>query len=439
MREKGKRAIVMLLAITLISGSLFATGNQETKSPAKESGTSYKVTDKVEIELWGIYVAEKQECIEKIISNYNASQDLVTVKYVSLGSYNATDEALTAAQAAGKGLPGLAFINVPRVQTYAASGMIEPLDGYIKATNFDITDINEGMMAGMTYDTDGHVYAMPWGISSAIYYWNMDILKAIGRTEPPKTWNELKKLAPEVMQKTGEKLFTTHCELNYDEVMLRNAGADPLGDGVKENMMDSHILSFIKDYKDLIDAGYVSYYTGADAESSQLTDFYNGGALCMIETSSILNNVVKKSNFAVGASFPLVDKVTPAISCIAGGTVIIPAENTQNVKSAAWDFITYALKPENIVAWSEVGAVYPVRKSVYTSDQLLSGLYANQPLFKSVYPYMDSLKPKNKTSYQTACYKVIGNALSEYYSKGGNLEEIWSKAQKEVQNILAGI
>ncbi len=435
-----RRTVLSVLTTLLLAGvPLFAGGASEAPAAGSATGgVDYTSIEKCEIEFWGLYGDEKQQVIQKIIDDYNASQDKVKVSYVCQGDYGATDETLTAAQAAGKGLPGVAFINVPRVQTYAASGMVEPLDAYIKATNFDIDDINPGMIDAMTYSGDGKIYAMPWGISSAVLYWNMDILHKIGLDEPPKSWQELVALGPKVKEATGMKTMTLHAELNYDEVVLRNAGADPLGDGKTATVDDPHIIAFMKQYKEMIDNGYAAYYSGADSITNQRTDFYSGGTLAMMETSSIVTTVQNMSSFEVGETMPLVNQVDPAITCIAGGTIIVPAENPQNVKNAAWDFVQFMLQPKYASEWCLVGNVFPVRNSVADNAQVLKEITDKQPMLKTVYPNLNSLTPKNKSPYQTACYKLIINALSKYYAEGGDPEAIMKACDSEVQNKLDG-
>lgn len=438
--------LVMLLSLAACGGNNPAAAKPAptaegtaSDQPETDAASLYEVTEPVTMEFWcSVAEEDRIELLKGWVDEYNASQDLVTVAFVSIPAYGTMDEQLSAAQAAGKGLPGLAFINVPRIQTYAASGMNEPLNAYIEATGFDIEDFNPGMIDGMTYDADGQIYGMPFGISSGVMYWNMDLLKAAGADGIPETWSELIELAPAIKAAAGATAFGSLSELNYNEVLLRNAGVDPLGDGVTATMMNEDLLSFLQEYKGLIDAGEAEYFMGSDANGNIMASFYSGQLAAMLQSSTLVNVIPSNCDFEVGTSFGLINDLDPAQSYIAGAAALIPAMNDQQTKNAAWDFLTWMLSKEHVFQWTKISNYYPCRVSVYTDEAMMAEIFEQVPLYENVLAGMDGVSSKNKTPYQTACYKVINNAMGSYFYEGADLEATWQAAEDEVNYILAG-
>lgn len=445
---------VMLLSLVACGGS---TGTEQTTAPATQAADTgaaateaaapqpgkYDVTDPITIEFWINYnEPEKQGWIQNAAEEFNASQDKVTVEVVLFSGYPAIDEALTAAQAAGKGLPGLANINCPRVLTYATNGLIEPLTDYMTSTDFPLDDFNAGMMDAMRPLADpDNFYGVPFGISSSVCYWNLTLLAECGIDKVPATWEELRAAADIITEKTGKMTLGIPSELNYVEVMMRNAGADPLGDGTESNLFDEDIVNFVHELKEMYDAGQAEVFDGTDYTVNLATAFYAGDLACMVQTSSIANNVSKKcqeANIEVTSTFGIQNKADPTISCVAGGALIVPVANDQQVKNAAWQFIQFLTTPENVASWSIPGAVYATRNSVMETPELVQAIYDNCPLMEGIYAGLGGVISKNKTPYQTAAYKILLNALGQYLHSNADFDAVWSAANDEINYLLAG-
>lgn len=449
-----KKLISLLLCAVLILGLVAcgSTAPEATDPPAagnaaetpkeevveKEPG-KYEVTEPITIEFWSNYGEEhKQNWLKNAVEEFNASQDLITVEMKTIVDYGPMNEQLSAAQAAGKGLPGIAFINCPRVLTYANNGLTEPLNEYMDAFGFELDDFNAGMMDAMKPIGSDSYYGVPWGISSAVTYWNKDMLTECGIEKIPETWEEMRAASKIIYEKKGLKTIGMVSELNYVEVMMRNAGADPLGDGQTADMFNEHVVSFVKEFKEMIDAGEAEFFVGADQVTNLTTAFYSGQIACIYHTSAIVTSISKNADFEVVTSFGLENVADPCISCVAGAAAIIPALNDQQVKNAAFQFLMFLTSKENVPGWSAAGNVYPTRYSVMSNDAFLQEIYEFEPLLENIYKGLGGVVSKNKTPYQTAAYKILLNAMGEYFYNGADFDAVWENAEKEINYILAG-
>ena len=440
---------VMLLGLVACGGTAAPEATNppaektEAETPKEDVAVAepskFEVTDPITIEFWSNYGEEpKQKWLMNAVEEFNASQDKITVEMKTIVDYGPMNEQLSAAQAAGKGLPGLAFINCPRVLTYAANGMTEPLNEYIEAFGFELDDFNAGMMDAMKPTGSDSFYGVPWGISSAVVYWNKDMLTECGIDKVPETWEEMRAASKIIKEKKGLKTIGMVSELNYVEVMMRNAGADPLGDGQTADMFNDHVVSFVKEFKEMIDAGEAEFFVGADQVTNLTTAFYSEQIACIYHTSAIVTSVSSKSDFEVVTSFGLENVADPCISCVAGAAAIIPAANDQQVKNAAFEFLMFLTSKENVAGWSAAGNVYPTRNSVMGNEEFLKEIYEYEPLLENIYNGLGGVVSKNKTPYQTAAYKILLNAMGEYFYNGADFDAVWGNAEKEINYILAG-
>ena len=78
------------------------------------------------------------------------------------------------------------------VGAYHQQGLVEPLDGWIQATDIDLNDIYPAPLA-QCKGLDGATLCLPWGCDVDALFWNKDLFAAAGLDpeRPPQTMEEL--------------------------------------------------------------------------------------------------------------------------------------------------------------------------------------------------------------------------------------------------------
>ena len=140
----------------------------------------YEVTEPITIKWWHALEDQYSATVDKVVSDFNNSQDLITVEAEYIGSYTKLNEALVAAHAAGTDLPAVTVANTPYVAEYGAGGLTEDLTPYIKASGYDIEDFGDGMIEAAKYN--GKQVSLPFLISTQIMYYNKDMADEMGIT-----------------------------------------------------------------------------------------------------------------------------------------------------------------------------------------------------------------------------------------------------------------
>ncbi|MGD1820206.1 MAG: ABC transporter substrate-binding protein [Pleomorphochaeta sp.] len=171
-----KRIFIALLILAMIfSASVFANGTQEASSSK---------TDKVEL-TFSSWRTEDVPVYEEIISMFEAENPNIGVTY---RPYK-TEEYQTVLAANFKGGTAADVIHLRaygNFEQFAKPGYLLPLteENVPGLANFDATSL-----AGGTSIYDNNVYGVPYASQSLVIYYNKDIYKELGLSEP-QTWDE---------------------------------------------------------------------------------------------------------------------------------------------------------------------------------------------------------------------------------------------------------
>ena len=132
-----------------------------------------------------LWTGAEAAALQKIIGEFNASQSAITVKGVSspdfqkqLASMSASTGSFDISDNFGNG-----------VGSWAAKGILEPLDSYIKADNLDTSDFVPAALNQMKYN--GQIYSLPIAVHDFELLYNKAEFAAAGISAPPATTEDL--------------------------------------------------------------------------------------------------------------------------------------------------------------------------------------------------------------------------------------------------------
>ncbi|MGD6965933.1 ABC transporter substrate-binding protein [Rossellomorea vietnamensis] len=192
-----KRSLAMLLSLVLLmSGFLAGCGNDE--------GASANVTEdgKKVVDFWTFWGSEtRKPMIEKIIKDFNESQDEIVVKHTYLPWGDIWTKNLASIAA---GDPADVIINdINSVAQRAENEQVEDLSEYIGE------DFKEQYYPHLwdTVEYEGKPYAVPFNTDTRMLFYNKEAFKEAGLDpeQPPKTWEELEEYAQKLDVKDGDR------------------------------------------------------------------------------------------------------------------------------------------------------------------------------------------------------------------------------------------
>ncbi|MDO5408153.1 MAG: ABC transporter substrate-binding protein [Eubacteriales bacterium] len=438
MKKRYLTGIVMLTAAMLGACSGQKTTTETSKVDTTEVNTeSEKASTEtpggvIEIEFWHALENQYEATLNKVVDEFNKTHTDISVKPVYVGAYAALNEAIVASNAAGTGLPGVAMANIPYVAGYGSSNLCEDLGPYIERDGFEIDDFGEGLVKAAKYgDTQ---VALPFLVSTEVVFYNKDMASELG-VEIPEKWDDM----PAFLEKAsvpGERYGMAIPGWNtwYYEPFFINNGVKMVTDENTTDFASEKGIQVVNTMKDWCDAGYTYLAVGEDAASEMRQKFLNGETLSVIYTSSLYNTMVETCPFEVGMTW--LPSGDTKIQELGGNVLFIPAKNSQEVKDASWEFLSYLMGKDVNMIWASESGYLPTRKSVQDTEEGKEFL-ESKPAFQVIFDNLDLIDPGIQRSDWSQITAILKNYVEEIIEEDLDVEDSLKEMEAEINEILS--
>ncbi len=416
-----------------------STGGGYSETTAAEVDKSlYEIKEPITIKWWHSLESQYADVVDKVVADYNASQDMVTVEAEYIGSYTQINEALVAAHAAGTDLPAITVSNTPYVAEYGAGGVTEDLTPYIVATGYDVEDFGDGMLLAAQYE--GKQVALPFLISTQVMYYNKDMADEKGITIPEKfdDMDAFLEAASVVNADGTTEVYGTVIpgwDQWYFETFYLNKGVKIINDdGVTTDLDSEEAVAIANKFKEWCDKGYAYWAAGTDASSIMRQNYIDGKAFSVLHTSSLYNSYVDKCSFEVGMAWlPGAETKNQEIG---GCVLLIPSKNDQATKNAAWDFLQYLCSKDVNMTWATGTGYMPTRKSVLDTEEGIEFL-KEKPAFQCIFDNLDLIQPRIQHKAWNQLVTVWKNSMSEALLESDvDMDAIIEQMVDEINDVL---
>ena len=129
----------------------------------------------IELAFWTLLGGANGDRVQKLVDDFNASQDGIVIINESQGGYDDLQQKLLASLAAGNP-PPITMVDYKYVPFYAKNGAFEPINNL--ASKEDLADYIPGLLTDLTYK--GQVYAIPFNRSTQGMFYNKDLMREAG-------------------------------------------------------------------------------------------------------------------------------------------------------------------------------------------------------------------------------------------------------------------
>lgn len=385
-----------------------------------------------EISWWHAMAGANSEVVEKIASDFNASQSDYTLKPVYKGTYPETLNAGIAAYRAGQAPDIIQVFDVGTGVMMGAEGAIKPVAEVLTdaGMTFDKSAYLPGIVAYYS-KPDGTMLSFPYNSSSPITYYNKDIFVAAGLdpNTPPTTWDEVWSMARTIKESgaapcgyTSTWLTWIHLEnfAAWNNVPYATLGNGLEPGGVPELMINAPI--FVNHFQTLADlaADGTFRYGGRTSEAKQI--FLAGECGIYSDSSGGLGDIVKSGmNYGTG-QLPYDTAGNGPQNTIPGGASlwVMGGKSDETYKGVA-AFFDYLSRVDVQEFLHQTSGYLPVTMEAYEATKA-SGFYVQNP------------------GRETPITQMMGRAPTEN-SKGvrlPNLPQIRDIENEEFEKMLAG-
>lgn len=392
------RFAAALFALTLVASACGKSGDGGGDGNAargdcpvdafKEASGTTKVV------VWSSYVGKTQQTLEKLAAAYNASQDKVEVQVEVQGtSYAELLRKFQQAIPTGN-LPAITIGEDTETQFMVDSGVVLPAQDCIEADEDPRAKIDDLLPAvKAAYTVDGVQYPASMNVSTIVLYYNRDHFRRAGLDPdaPPKTLDELRTTAerlkaagvsnrPFVMKQ--DPWFIEAWTTGAGETLVNNNnGRDKTATAATlENDATRTALEWLAGMKR---DGLLNAVAGTEGQINHYLAMATQDSSMLIETSTaittidgVLTGTFDPADLGLDPNLKL-----PPISLdlgvapnpgltgagrgqVGGGAWYLTNTGSDEVQSAAWDFVKFFNEVSNQVIWTQEGSYLPIRDAV---------------------------------------------------------------------------
>ena len=390
-----------------------------------------RAQSRVQVEFWHGLAQPLGGLLEKIATDFNASQTQYQVNASFKGSYPETMVGAIAAFRAGNAPHIVQMFEVGTATMMAARGAVKPVYALMRETGVAF-DPNAYVPAVKGYYSlpDGRMVSMPFNSSTTIMFYNKDAFKKAGLdpAKPPQTWPDLIAAAKKIKAANAAPCAFTTAWPTWAQFEQFSAIHDvPLA--TKANGMaglDAELkinsplhVKHVQALMDMQKEGTFKY-GGRDAAGDAL---FPSGECAMIHASSGNRaRFLREAKFEWGAAMLPYWPGTPNApknSIIGGASFWVmtsPTRKPEEYKAVA-EFFHYISQPEVVAKWHTDTGFLPVTIAGYEKVKA-SGFYQQNPGTDIPYLQLTRTQPsENSRGLRLGNMPEIRNIIQEELEK----------------------
>jgi sn-glycerol 3-phosphate transport system substrate-binding protein len=366
--------------------SLAASGcGGRVQQPGGDGGG--EAEGRTRVVFWTAFSEELGEALQKLVDDFNTSQQDVYVENQFQGTYEETAQKLTTSLLANE-VPEIAVFSEITWNRFYLSSTLEPLTEYFSGGDPNPEDYVEQLIGEGT--REGEIWWVPFARSTPLFYYNRDMFQQAGLPDRgPDTWDELREWGQDLIRLDGNPkahAFTNAANYNawYFQGNVWQWGGN-YSNGFNIRIAEGPAVEAGEFVRRLVHDDHMAYMA-----EDQSIDFANGLTATTEQSTGSLGDIIDTARFEVGtAMLPEQRK----FGCPTGGAgLAILAAAPDERKRAAFEFIKFAARPENVAFWSTTTGYLPVTKSAQESTEM-QRYFRENPNFKVA---VDQL-PKTRT------------------------------------------
>ncbi len=391
-----------------------------------------------EVQWWHAMGGTNGERVNKIASDFNATQSDYKVVPVYKGNYT---ETMTAAVAAFRAKQQPHIVQVFEVGTatmMAAKGAVYPVEQVMKDAG-EPFDKSIYLPAVISYyqTPKGELLSMPFNSSTPVLWYNKDAFKKAGVSAVPETWDDIKS-ASEKLVAAGYKCGFTFGWQSW--VMIENYGAwHNMAMGTEENGFAGTDTEFTFNndktkarLQAIADWSKDKLFTYGGRRGDSLSMFTNGECGMWMNSSAYYGSIKKQAKFESGQTMLPLDTAAaskPQNSIIGGATLwVLKGHDKADYKGVA-KFMTYLSSPEVQAWWHQETGYVPITTPAYELSKT-QGFYDTNPGTDTAIKQLSLNTPTpNSRGLRFGNFVQIRDILNE------EMEAIWGGKKTAAQGL----
>lgn len=435
-----KKLRMPLLVLTSTTLMLSACAGFQTNNSSEEETNE---DGKTVVDFWSFWGSElRRPVIDKIVADFNASQDEIEVKH----TYSPWGDIWT------KELAAIAAGNPPDVviNDINATAIRGKENQAMNLSEFMDDSFSEKFYPELWNATlyEGDSYGIPFNTDTRVLFYNKDAFEEAGLDpeDPPSTWAELEEYAAKLDVKNGDDYdrlgFYPLWGVGYDVWLLNANGENYFGednnvDNVNINTeTNAEVLNWLKSWRDRIGEDVVNSYQ-AQIDSQQGNPFFSGDLAMLVQQPTFYTQISEYAedlNFGV-APLPEYEPGNGHTSWGGGFVAEIPEGSSD--PEAAWAFIEYLTGAEAQEYWAvqnfdNVANIEAAEAAAENDELSEEGQMVYQMAVESMENTLLTPAPVEAPGF----YNYINPHVDEFFRGSMTAEEALAQAQADVEDLI---
>jgi len=260
---------------------------------------------------------------------------------------------------------------------FASNGWIADLSDRLSRRQWEMF-----LDAPMEANTDdvGMVWGVPWHTGVGLLYYRKDLLEESGFTDPPETWDELKRIALRVKRASGIRYGHVFQGANYEGGVCNGLefiwthGGDVLDSNNEVIINRIEAKNGLRAERHMVEDGVAPQRVHTYFETEAEQSFLEGRSVFSRNWPGpygALGEPGLLSRDQVGvAELPREQGVPQGGGCLGGWNMFINARSAH--QDEAWEFIEFMTDPAQQSRLATGASLLPTRKELYEDRQLLN-------------------------------------------------------------------
>lgn len=387
----------------------------------------------MKIDYWRSLAGPRGAAQDKLAQDFNDSQQAIHVQFTFQGNYDQAAQKFTAAIAGGVA-PDCILLTVDSYMPgFARADALLPLDALaaqrkpIDTSLFVPTLLHNGVV-------DGKLYQLPLARSTPLFYYNQDALTELGISPPPKTWSELRSMAPKLVQSASG----TSTRWAYDvspywwtfASVLWSYGGRFSDDNFNVMIDKPEAAAAASVWSDMVNKDSSAKYAGADTANK---DYTGAKAVFLTDSTADLSQWEQEAHFKVGCTY-MPAETASAVPSGGSGLSIVKASPPQR-QEAAWTFMAAMTSVKSSVYFAEQTGYQPTRTDALIDPEMLQYFQKN-PNFKVSVDQMANIHSQDPVTQLPQSINFIQDGIKRICSEKQPAQDVWRQVAQQLQNLV---
>ena len=433
-----KRSLAMTATLAAAALALTACGGGGGASSGGDNASSGE-GGALTLTMWHGFTGSDGPALQKVIDDFNASQDEVTINAEVFPWDSLYQKFLTSVTSGSS--PDIVAMSTSNLAQYAAKGVLTPTtDFYADSTYMDTAPLASGAISASEYD--GVNYGVPLDIGPIMLYWNKDLFTAAGLDpeKPPTTWDEFAEDAQKLTidensdgkpEQYAISIGETNTVPIYPALFAENGGGVVSADG-KTSLLDSQETLEAADFwipKVVNDHITPIGMTGEDADQ-----LFSSGKAAMEMNGPWLTTGLTDAGLNFGVTVPFKASADADLSVMTDAVSwTVPKTTSDEKRVAAYKFFAYWNSVEGQTTWANGSGFPPVRSDVPEGDLTneYTKIFGSSEVLDAVSMFMTGVADNKEINEQ-----IFIPALQKATSGSGEVDELFTEASAQIQSTL---